>query len=314
MVLKYLLLVLAFLLTSCEAQNLTFQGYVEGDYVFLASSRAGRLIELPALKGSYVTQNTLLFRLEAESELQALKAAEATLLAAQATLEDMERGRRPEEVAMAEAQLRQARADASNAAIQLRRDQNLRLGGGVSQKTLDDALARAKSTQAKVAELESQVDVFNLPERDYKVRAQRAIVAAEDARVRQARWDLGQKEMLAPKAGLIVDTLYRVGEWVNAGNPVVQMLPPDNVKVRFFVPEEVLARILLGMEVNCQADGLSGQFAVQVVWIAPNAEYTPPIIYSNETRSKLCFMVEAKPNGDLAKTLHPGQPLTVSLP
>ena len=315
MSIKWLLALAACFLSACgDAEDTAFQGYVEGDYVYLAPARAGRLEALPTPKGTFAAQDAVLCRLDADYERQALSAAEATLASARAMLEDMERGRRPEEVSMAKAQLRQARADAANAQRQLRRDETLRKSGGVSQRTLDDARARAKATAARVAELESQVDVFNLPERDHRLKAQRALVAAEQARVGQARWDLAQKTLKAPAAGLVVDTLYRQGEWVAAGSPVIQLLPPGNVKLRFFVPEKQLSHLRLGMELRCRVDDMDKDVAATVSWISPEAEYTPPIIYSNETRSKLCFMVEARPKVADAATLNPGQPLTVFLP
>ncbi len=310
----FIALVACFLTACVDTGDTAFQGYVEGDYIYLASARAGRLEALPQPKGTLVGRNAVLCYLESDYERQALSAAEANLDAAKATLEDMEHGRRPEEVSMAKAQLRQAKADASNAQQQLRRYEALRKSGGVSQRALDDARARAKTTSARVAELESQVDVFNLPERDYRLKAQRSLVAAELAHVGQARWDLAQKELKAPAAGLIVDTLYREGEWIAAGSPVIQLLPPGNVKVRFFVPEKQLSRLYPGMELPCRVDGRDTDFSVSISWISPEAEYTPPIIYSNETRSKLCFMVEARPKAAVAATLNPGQPLTVFLP
>ena len=312
---QWLLMLTACFLTACsDAREASFQGYVEGDYVYLAPARAGRLEALAQAKGTKTKQNSVLCRLDAEYERHALRAAEENLRAATATLEDMERGRRPEEVSMAEAQLRQAKADAANAREELRRDEALRKGGGVSQRILDDARARAKSTAARVEELERQVDVFNLPERDHRIKAQRALVAAEKSRVEQARWNLEQMTLKAPVAGLIVDTLYRVGEWVVAGNPVVQLLPPENIKLRFFVPERLLPRIRHGEKLRCRVDGLEKDFQAVISWISPEAEYTPPIIYSNETRSKLCFMVEAMPEASVTAALHPGQPLTVILP
>ncbi len=315
MLVKWFLMLSACLLTACgDAGETSFQGYVEGEYVYLAPARPGRLETLTQAKGTQAELNVVLYRLDAEYERHALRAAEENLRAATATLEDMEHGRRPEEVAMAEAQLRQAKADAANARAELRRDEALRKGGGVSQRTLDDARARAKTTADRVAELESQVDVFNLPERDHRLKAQRALVAAEEARVAQARWNLAQMEMKAPIAGLIVDTLYREGEWVAAGSPVVQLLPPGNLKLRFFVPERFLPRIRQGEKLHCRVDGLDKDFQAVISWISPEAEYTPPVIYSNETRSKLCFMIEALPELSVTAMLHPGQPITAALP
>ncbi len=99
-----------------------------------------------------------------------------------------------------------------------------------------------------------------------------------------------------------------------AGNPVVQLLPPGNIKIRFFVPEARIAGIRCGDSVHAKMDGRAEPVAASITYISTNAEYTPPVIYSNETRSKLVYMVEAHPAPETAASLHPGQPVSVSLP
>jgi HlyD family secretion protein len=107
--------------------------------------------------------------------------------------------------------------------------------------------------------------------------------------------------------------MYRSGEWVPAGSPVVRMLPPENIKVRFFVPEAVLSSLSLGHKVAIRCDSCAADISASIRYISNQAEYTPPIIYSNDTRSKFVFMVEARPQPADAVKLHPGQPVQVSL-
>lgn len=306
---------LILLLWGCgESGGDVFQGYIEGDYLHLASSRAGRLVHLPVERGSRVESGTLLFELESEYERLILGQAEQEQLSATARLHDMETGKRPEEVAVAEAQLNQARAEAANAAALLRRRENLVKGGGISRQELDDSRAAARAAAARVVELSRQVEVSNLPAREQQIEAQRAAVRAAEAQVAQARWELEQKQVRAPAAGLVYDTLYRQGEWAPAGSPVVQMLPPGNVKIRFFVPETRIDRLRRGSTVQVRVDGRPQPLDATISYVAPNVEYTPPVIYSNETRAKLVFMVEARPDPESAASLHPGQPVMVSLP
>ena len=92
------------------------------------------------------------------------------------------------------------------------------------------------------------------------------------------------------------DTLYREGEWVAAGSPVVRMLPPQNVKVRFFVPQAIVGGLAHGRAVAIQCDGCGADIPATLTYVSNEAEFTPPVIYSNETRSKLVFMVEARPS------------------
>ncbi|MGH6920001.1 MAG: HlyD family secretion protein, partial [Geminicoccaceae bacterium] len=131
------------------------------------------------------------------------------------------------------------------------------------------------------------------------------------AQLAQAEWRLDELAQAAPQAGLVVDTLYRPGEWVAAGAPVVSLLPPENVKVRFFVPEPRLGAIAVGDEVEVRCDACPPDLAAEISFIAPEAEYTPPVIYSREMRAKLVYLVEAKPRQPDA--LRPGQPVDVIL-
>jgi HlyD family secretion protein len=111
----------------------------------------------------------------------------------------------------------------------------------------------------------------------------------------------------------VYDTLFRVGEWVQAGSPVVQMLPPQNVKVRFFVPETVVGALQPGRVLKIHCDGCAADVTAKITYISTQAEFTPPVIYSNERRSKLVYMIEAHPAVADADKLRPGQPVTVTL-
>lgn len=302
------------ILFGCSESNQNhFQGYIEGEFIYLASPKSGRLDSLLVERGKTIEANTLLFELDDEYEHHVLQKAEQELIAASALLRDMQTGKRAEEIAMAEAQLTQAEAEATNAKALLHRNQVLIKSGGLSQQELDNSRADANASEARVVELTQQIAVFNLPERNDKIAAQQATVKAAEATVAQAKWELAQKQVHSPNKGLVYDTLFRQGEWVAAGSPVIQMLPPNNVKIRFFVPEMLIGNIQLGDQIQVMADGRNELFLAKISYIATNAEYTPPVIYSNETRSKLVFMIEAHPELDIAPFLHPGQPVNVSI-
>lgn len=290
-----------------------FQGYVEADYVDVATSEAGRLDGLQVAKGETVAAGAPLFVLEAEREAAALRQAQEQLAAAAAQLQDMQAGKRPQELEVVRAQLAQAQAEATKTAADLERDAAQFAAGGVPQAQVDRSRAAADVSAARVRELERQLDVAGLPARADQIGAQRAQAAAAQAAVDQAAWRLHQKTLAAPVAGLVFDVLYRVGEWVPAGRTVVRLLPPENLKVRFFVPETELGRVGVGQEVVLSCDGCPAPIPAKVSYVSTEAEYTPPIIYSNETRSKLVFMAEAVPAADGAN-LHPGQPVQVELP
>jgi HlyD family secretion protein len=305
---------LSVVVAGCSGSNgARYQGYVEGEFVYLASSQPGRLEHLAVTRGQQVDQGTPLFTLEAIEEKAAQHQAQQQLAAAEAQLADLETGKRAPEVAVVQAQLAQAQAAAQKSALQRERDEAQYRAGGISREQLEASLAQARSDAAHVSELESQLEVARLPGRAQQLQGQARQVQAARAVLDQADWRVGEKSIAAPKAGLVYDTLYREGEWVAAGNPVVQMLPPQNIKVRFFVPEKVLGNLAVGRKVSLHCDGCTADVPAAVTYVSGAAEYTPPVIYSNETRGKLVYMVEAHPAPQDAAKLHPGQPLEVRL-
>ena len=307
-------LVLAAALTACGNHAPSgYQGYVEGEFVNVASPIAGRLDQLSVKRGDQVAVNARLYALEAVSEAAAQRQAQEQVKAAEAQLADLRSGRRAPEQDVTRAQLAQAEVDLSRAATNLARDEAQFRVGGIARAQVDDSRSAQAAAQARVAQLRSELAVAQLPSRTDQIQAQAAQVAAARAALEQATWKLDQKAVLATKAGRVYDTLYREGEWVAAGNPVVRMLPPSNVKVRFFVPQTIVGGLVIGRAVALQCDGCGADIPATLTYVSNEAEFTPPIIYSNETRSKLVFMVEARPSADNATRLHPGQPVSVTL-
>ncbi len=303
--------------TACldERKSDTYQGYVEGEFVYMASSQAGQLDRLAVTRGQRIDSNTLLFTLESDNEAAAQRQAQRLLDAAKSQLADLKTGKRPPEIAVIRAQLTQAVAAEKQSDAQLIRDQEQFRSGGISKAQLESSQTTAESNRARVLELQNQIAVAELAGRDQQIKAQEEQVAAAQASLDQANWKLKQKTVASRQAGLVFDTLYREGEWVQAGNPVVRMLPPENIKVRFFVPETTLAGFSVGQQVFIRFDGNpeNGEpVQATITYIASECEYTPPIIYSNENRSKLVYMIEAKPDSKNAEKLRPGQPIEVT--
>lgn len=289
-----------------------WQGYVEGEFVYVASSQAGTLQTLSVTRGQQVKAGDALFALESTFELAAQAHARETLASAEAQLRDLDTGKRPDEIAVSAAQLRQAIAVRDKSVAQFDRDQAQYAAGGISREQLDASRADARSSTAHVQELQSSLAVAKLPGREAQRQAQAAQVDAARASLAQADWQLAQKHPGASAAGRVCDTMYRVGEWVAAGSPVVRLLPPGNIKVRFFVPETALGSLSAGQTVHISCDGCGAGVDARITYVSNQAEYTPPVIYSNDTRDKLVYMIEAHPAPADAPKLNPGQPVQVT--
>jgi HlyD family secretion protein len=222
-----------------------FQGYVEGEFVYVASPLAGQLETLSVQRGQQITTGQPLFQLDETAEKAARDQIRAALVLSER---------------------------------ELARQEELFRKGVSSTQDLD----RARSAR----------------DQDKK-------------RLDQTDWSFDQKRQAAPQSGLVYDTLFRQGEWVAAGKPVVVLLPPQNIKVRAFVPETRVGAIRYGQTAQVKVDGVKEGFVGKVSYISPKAEYTPPVIYSRETRAKLVFMVELVFDTQAGADLHPGQPVDI---
>jgi HlyD family secretion protein len=290
-----------------------FQGYIEGEYVYVASPLGGTLTNLAVARGDAVQVGQLLFALERESEAAAVREAEHNLSQARAQWADLTKGRRPSEITSLQAQLERARADLKLSDAELVRRQDLLARNVVSAEELDQARSQRDADQAQVDQLAADLATGRLGGREDVVAAAQDFVAAQSNALVRARWSFDQKQQFAPAAGPVQDTLYRQGEYVAAGTPVVALLPSDHVKVRFFVPETWLARVKVGGPVRVTFDGAGHPYTATVNYLSTQAEYTPPVIYNRENRASLVYMIEAKfPVAD-APDLRPGQPVDVQL-
>jgi HlyD family secretion protein len=288
------------------------QGYVEAEYVRVAAPFAGTLVKLDVKRGQPVAAGGALFRLEAESEDAGRREAEEQARRAQAQLDDARKGPRATEVETVRAQLSQAEVVAVNAERELTRTEDLVAKGFVSRQKADDARTERDRARAKVAELRALLATTVSGRRPDEIRAAEAEAKAAQAALAQADWKLRQKTVASAVQGLVFDTLYVEGEWVPAGSPVVSLLTPENVKVRFFVPETRVGAVRVGQAVTVRCDGCD-PIPATVSYVSRQAEYTPPVIYSKDSRGKLVFMIEARPSPEGATKLHPGQPVDVVL-
>ncbi|HEU4353408.1 MAG TPA: HlyD family efflux transporter periplasmic adaptor subunit [Burkholderiales bacterium] len=306
------LLILVALLAGCGNEpNNAWQGYVEGEYVLLASPYAGQLQKLHVRRGERIESGRPVFALEQESERAARLEAEERLRSAQARLENLRVPRRAPEIEALRAELRQAQVARELAAVNLQREEGLVRDGATSRLRYDEARSALERDTARVREAEAQLKNAQMPlGREPERKAAEGEVEAAKAALAQAAWRLDQKSVAAPVGGLVHETFFVEGEWVPAGRPVAALLPPGNVKARFYVPETSLSAVSVGKDIEIRCDGCPAPIAAKVTYVSNQAEYTPPVLFSKESRAKLMFLVEARLQG---ANLRPGQPVDVKL-
>ena len=308
-------LAMALSVAGCERESdaARYQGYVEGDYLRIAPAIGGRIDRLQVERGAQVQAGAPLYVLDAVAELAALGESQARLSAARARLADIEKGQRPDELDVTRAQLAQARAQRELSAAQLQRQRKLREQQVISQDQFDQVATQHQHDRARVDELEAQLRTGELAGRADALQAARDEAEAAAAVAAQSQWKLDQKTQVAPASGSVEDVYYRPGEWVAAGAPVLSLLPPQNRKLRFFVPEADLGKLKSGQPLTARCDGCAAPIAAHIAFIASSAEYTPPVLYSQQQRARMVFLIEAVVAPEVAAGLHPGQPVDIEL-
>jgi len=268
------LVCLLLLLSACGrgAGEIHAQGYVEGEYLNVSPQVTGRIDAVMTQEGAFVETGAPLFRLD-PGEAEALREkAEA-------------------EVAQSEANLSEAEAALRKSEREFHRQEDLVKRKVSAEAVLDTARQAFEGSTAQV-------------------EAGKKAIEAARAALDQANWQFSQRLVLAPASGVVDEIYYRPGEVASAGRPVLSLLPAENRKIRFFVRQKDLPHVKLGAQAFISCDGCSAAIPARVTYVSNEAEFTPPVIYSLETRDKLVYKIEARPV-DLKAPLRIGQPVEV---
>lgn len=260
------------LLAGCgQKEDHGWLGYVVGEDALISAPQAGWVAKLAVERGKEVKRGDLLFTLDDTREQATRDQAIATL-------------------AQAAAQMNDARAALSLAQKELTRQAGLMRARAGTAQNYDVAKSTYQQAVARIAQIEGQ-----------EKQAQAVLT--------DARYQLSQRDVVAQTEGRVEDIYFREGEYAPAMTPVVSVLPPKNIYVRFFVPETQFARMKLGQKVSITCDSCAKNITATVTFIAQQEEFTPPVIFSVGNREKLVFKLEARATGGLK--LNPGQPVEV---
>ncbi len=306
-----LCLVLIFL-ASCKLDESALHGYVEGEYLYIAPTTAGVLKSLSVQRGDQVKQGQDLFAID-DTELRAsISSAQAEIAKANANLKNLLKGKRAEEIQVILKQKEQASAKLQNARQEYERAKKLVASNALSRSEHDRRESDYKTAQANVEELAAQLKVATLGAREEEINAAQSTLDVAKQRLIQVEKQLEDSAPKAPADSYVENTFFRAGEYIPAGKAVVSLLPPENVKIRFFIPQSRLPEIAQSKAITITCDGCDKPIAAKISYISSQEEYTPPVIYSTESRQKLVFMVEAIPNAP-ESMFHPGLPVDITI-
>lgn len=280
-----------------------FTGYVVSDNVYMAAPVAGTVAKIAVARGDRVRAGAALFSLDTTALGARADEARAEIgeAAAQQASAEAELGRANAALRGAEADVEKARADLARLTGAQREK-----SGAVPQTQIDQARAALANAVARRDSAGSEVAAGR-----GRIATARASVEAQRANLAAAQRQEQELAAVAPVAARVEEVMYEPGEWAAANAAVVSLVPDDKVKVRFYVPQSLVARFRPGTPVAFACDGCAARLTGKVQFVASRPEYTPPVIYSLATRDKLVFMVEALPANP--RQLIPGQPMDVRL-
>ncbi len=293
--------VAAWLLLGGSRRERTLSGYIEGDDLYLSAPMAGTIRSVFVVEGGRVSAGQKLFTIDPATLSAQGEQAQANTAAARTQIASAEATARQAnaELAAARAAEDHARSDL-NRLLMVQRDD----AAAVAGKDLDAARAALRDANARVTAAQRTFDA-----RQAQVAAARAQTVQAQGGEREVQIRVGQLSPTAPAPARVEDVFFQPGEWVSANQAVVSLIPDNKVKIRFYVPEHELARYLPGRSVRFSCDGCAKGLDAVIRYVSPRPEFTPPIIFSRDSRDRLVFMVEAYPQRP--QGLQPGLPVDV---
>ena len=304
------ILAIAVALTACGDKTERLHGYAEGKFVMLAPETTGRVKAVLAAEGAHVEAGAMLFQLEDTAEQAALDAARANAEAAGARFDDAAAGGRSQEIAAARDQVRQAVAAQDRARKDQVRAQELLNSGTIPKAQLDAAVAAAETANARVAELRQRLTLVELPAREDQLRNLTAGAREATAQAQGAADALRRRAVAAPAAGKVERLVRHAGDLASPTMPVVRFLPDGQMIAVLFIPQPRLAQTPVSTRLAIACDGCPPDARAEITVIAPEPEFTPPIIYSDNERARLVFRAEARLQGFAPP---PGTPLSAEI-
>ena len=308
----YLSIFLICLLSSCSNTKESLYGYVEAEYLYLSPSSSGFLEKLFVKEGDSVKEGDPLFALD-ETLLKAkLQKSQAQLFKAKANLSNLLKGKRREELTVLEKKLAQADSELENSRLEYERAKLLLTEGAVSKSHFDKWKSIYNSNLANYDSKKAEIEVAKLESRNDEIDAAKAEVLINRQNIIEAEKNLKDSRAFAKVSAFVQETFFQEGEHIKASQTVLSLLIPEEIKIIFYVPQKLISKINLGENISVDCDECSKTYPAQISFISAEAEFSPPVIYSNESRNKLVYRIEAR-FIDEGIVLNPGIPVDIKL-
>ena len=300
-------------MSGCDKKAHQVQGYIEGDYTYISAQASGTLQMLAVHRGESIKQNQLLFQLNPNPQNYQLEQARAQKDQAQSDFDDLVKGARSPEIDALIAKEQAAQASTEYAKKVLDRQKQLRVQGYNSIENLNLAEQNYQTSLADLHAAKANIDNANLPARTDQIFAASSAVQAAVANSNALIWQVDQKQQVAPFDAVVADTYFNPSENVAANEPVISLIRPQDMYVIFYVDVKTRAALSVGETITLKANETHQSIQGKINYLATDAMYTPPLIYSEKTMQDLVFEVHASLPEDHF-VFWPGQPVEVSWP
>lgn len=307
------LLLAALALGACSRPPTQALGTLEYDRITLPAPVAERVVAIDAHAGDRVKAGQLLVRLNPAQTLAALDAAEAQARQASELLRELEIGPRQEDIVKARANLAAAQAGARQTRADYARMLALVGKGYVSKSNLDSARAAAGNATGQVDAARAALDELLHGSRPEDIAQARAVLAAAQAQAQAQRVLLGKLDLVAPRAAIVDNIPYKLGDQAPVGAPLAILLVGDAPYARIYVPEPERARVHVGDVMTVHVDGVAQPLRGRVRLIRDEPAFTPYYALSGDDAARLSYVAEVQLGEDAAK-LPVGLPLHAELP
>jgi HlyD family secretion protein len=296
-----------------SAGELILYGNVDIREVELAFRVGGRLSRMHFDEGDLVEAGDVVAEMDPVPYEDALAVADARVGQAQANLDRLESGSRPQEIARARASVNEAQTAHANAEREFERQSGLLVSGASSERVVDAARSRRDETAARLASAQEALELAEEGFRAEDIAAARADLAAAQAQRALSETQLEDTKLVAPSRGTLISRIREPGSMLAAGTPIYSLSLRDPVYVRAYVDEPHLGRIAPGMQVTISTDTSEATWEGQIGFISPRAEFTPRSVETTELRTDLVYRLRIVV-ADSNETLRQGMPVTVHVP
>lgn len=290
-----LLFLTCFFLQACSDNTHTYQGYVASTKTYLSSSFSGRMQKFLVKKGDKVEKNDLLYVLDPEPQIFTLNETKALYRQGISNLEDLKKPKREPALDAIKAKITQIESQITLAELRVKRNQTLYDKKVLAKDSLDASIENLHQLEAHKKQTQADLELAKLGARSDVINAQSANVRSLESKIKSLEWIISEKKGYAPDNAYVYDTYFVVGEIVNKTQPVIALINPKNIYLEFYIPFQEIKSLHIGDKAFYAYMGDKAKHVAKITYIAQEAEYVPPLVYSSDNMDKLVFKVKAVP-------------------